>query len=49
MELEIINHWVSYETPLAQIKENKMTDNNKHNILYFEGSSMLELHNTMDE
>ena len=24
MELEIINHWVSYETPLAQIKENKM-------------------------
>jgi len=26
-----------------------MTDNNKHNILYFEGSSMRELHNTMDE
>jgi|TARA_Y100000782_G_C10141584_1_gene247508 hypothetical protein len=24
VELEIINHWVSYETPLAQIKENKM-------------------------
>ena len=26
-----------------------MTDNNKHNILFFEGSSMRELHNTMDE
>jgi len=26
-----------------------MTDNNKHNILYFEGSSMRVLHNTMDE
>ena len=26
-----------------------MTDNNKHNILYFEGSSMRGLHNTMDE
>jgi len=24
VELEIINNWVSYETPLAQIKENKM-------------------------
>ena len=26
-----------------------MADNNKHNILYFEGSSMRVLHNTMDE
>ena len=26
-----------------------MADNNKHNILYFEGSSMRELHNNMDE
>jgi len=26
-----------------------MAENNKHNILYFEGSSMRVLHNTMDE
>ena len=26
-----------------------MADNNKHNMLYFEGSSMRELHETMDE
>ena len=26
-----------------------MADNNKHNILYFEGSTMRVLHNTMDE
>ena len=26
-----------------------MSDNNKHNILYFEGQSMKDLHNNMDE
>ena len=26
-----------------------MTDNNKHNILYFESQSMRELHSNMDE
>ena len=26
-----------------------MTDNNKHNILYFEGSTMQELHKSMDK
>ena len=26
-----------------------MAENNKHNILYFEGQSMRELHNNMDE
>ena len=26
-----------------------MADNNKHNILYFEGQSMKDLHNNMDE
>ena len=26
-----------------------MAHNNKHNMLYFEGSSMRELHNNMDE
>ena len=41
--------------PLGKLKRvltkrrNKMTENNKHNILYFEGSSMQILHKSMDK